>query len=115
MKKAHQQLQDSQQKEICQSIIENAEKEVKKSRRKRIKEGTPEDQLDDYNHELLIATRKHFADHELRKRKFGRIIQEHSVRISLSSCNLSVCTLLALLYADCGTREGRGRKREEGS
>eukprot|EP01138_Halocafeteria_seosinensis_P011629 gb/GECG01011879.1/.p1 GENE.gb/GECG01011879.1/~~gb/GECG01011879.1/.p1 ORF type:complete len:411 (+),score=96.05 gb/GECG01011879.1/:1-1233(+) len=78
VKKAHQQILDPQQKEISQSIIDSAEKEVKKARKKRLKDGVSESELGSYEEELLVATRKAFAVHELRKRKFERQLKEHS-------------------------------------
>lgn len=113
VKKAHQQILDPGQKEIAQSIIESAEKEVKKARKKRMKDGVRESELGSYEEELLIATRKQFAVHELRKRKFDRQLKEHSVCFSIPPfCVTTPLSNLISLITDGGSRKRRRGKRK---
>lgn len=74
--KAHQQLMNKDRRQLCVALIQQAKEEVRKRRKKELKRGIKEAQMNPLEHDVMVETRKMFADIDRRKKRYETGMQK---------------------------------------
>lgn len=80
VRKAQELALDGPKRNVTIAMIKTAQKEVRKVRRRKLRAGVPEALLPNLDSELLKATRKAFAEREMRRRNYEARVKAEAAR-----------------------------------